>query len=335
MAMIALVLTVKNEERLLRSNLLYHQAIGIRHVFVYFDNTTDAGKESIRDLDFVTIQDSLAPDTFAHLDFLEKFTSKAAEHHTARQCLHTYDAMVKSETMGMDWLISLDADELVCTSKNTPSQLPQFFSDMEPSVELVYLQTLEVLAQKLEYGSVFLEETLFKTQPSFGSRFQNITKAVFNPVTKKEEKFSYWFGQHLGKGAIRLKSGSIPHNVHRYVKKDGTKPVSVKAGFVLHYHAYDAPDFIKKFTNFSDRPITFLSGTSVNSLKLLFRDVVNNCGMSQEELYSYFANNVQFSPKEVQYLKKNKYLGFFSRTPAPLTEITSVQQVFQQKIKFK
>ncbi|MAZ72124.1 MAG: hypothetical protein CMC70_03160 [Flavobacteriaceae bacterium] len=327
---VAMVLTVKNEARLLRSNLLYHHAIGIRHVFVYFDNTTDSGKTSIQDLDFVTIQDSLSPNTFLHVPFLEKFTSKATEHHTARQCLHTYDALRKSEVMGIDWLISIDADELVCTIKDSPSRVQPFFETVEPSVDLVYLKTLEVLSQRVEYNSIFSEETLFKTQPAFGNRFKNITKKVYNPATKKQQRYSYWFGQHLGKGAVRVGRNIIPHNVHRYVKKDGTKPNSIKKGYVLHYHAYDAPDFIKKFTNFSNRPTTFLSGTSVNSLKLLLREIVNNSGMKQDELYAYFKQNLLFSQKEVKYLKKNKYLGFFSRTPAPLTEITSVQQVFDK-----
>src|SRR5690554_8106860 len=97
---IALVLTVKNEFRLLRNNLLYHKAIGVDRAFVYFDNTTDNGRESIADLDFATISDSVSPGKYAHLKYLHKFNSHAAEHHTARHCLNPF------------------ADQQICNRKN-------------------------------------------------------------------------------------------------------------------------------------------------------------------------------------------------------------------------
>ena len=112
----------------------------------------------------------------------------------------------------------------------------------------------------------------------------------------------------------------------------GSKPTQVRAGFVLHYHIYDAEDFIKKFTNFSNRPNTYLSGNRVKGLKLLLRDIVNSSGMNKGELAAYFKNNLQFSTREVARLKKNRYLLFFKRTPAPLEIVTAVQQVFESKI---
>ena len=99
---------------------------------------------------------------------------------------------------------------------------------------------------------------------------------------------------------------------------------------MLHYHAYDSLDFIKKFTNFSNRPNTFLSGNPVNSLKLLLRDVVNNAGYSQKELQEYFKAYLLTNPNEVTQLKKNRYFLFFKRKPAPVTIVTSVQQVFKK-----
>ena len=50
---IGLVLTVKNEERLLRTNLIYHKALGVSNIFVYFDNSKDGGRNSIEDLEDV------------------------------------------------------------------------------------------------------------------------------------------------------------------------------------------------------------------------------------------------------------------------------------------
>lgn len=109
---VAIVITAKNEERLLKQNLRYHFALGLHKAFVYFDGVTDKGPETIKDLTGVVIQDSVEPEKFKHLEFLDKFTSNAKEHHTARQCLNTYDAKLKCQQEGIDWLISIDADEL-------------------------------------------------------------------------------------------------------------------------------------------------------------------------------------------------------------------------------
>ena len=328
---IALVLTVKNEERLLRNNLLYHKAIGADHIFVYFDNTTDEGKGTIADLDFVSINNSVPAEKYAHLEYLEKFTSQAEEHHTARQCLNTFDADRQCEKAGIDWLISLDADELICTDFKEPSNLKSFFERIDENVDVVNFKTLEALQQRENYGNVFMEETLFK-QNRKQKKGEDFYKNLFNPFTKTSEKFSWWYGQHLGKGAVRVGKGIIPHNVHRFKSIDNSKAETANAGNVLHYHAYDAEDFIKKFTNFSDHPNTFLSGNKVESIKLLLRDIVNNSGMDNNELHDYFRKNLLFSEAEVQDLKKEKTFFLFKKLTSPLTEIVSVQKVFKNLI---
>ena len=326
---IALVLTVKNESRLLRHNLLYHKAIGVSRAFVYFDGTTDNGKETLIDLDFVEAQDSVNTEVYENYDFLNRFTSKAKEHHTARQCLNTYDALQKSKALGFDWLISIDADELITIHTDEPSNLNTFFQNLDNSVEVVNFRTLEVLQQRKHFGNVFAEADLFKTRKNFKYRGENIFRNIYNPSLKKYDKHYYWYGQTMGKGAIRVQSDLMPHNVHRYVHKDNAQPKTIKEGFVLHYHAYDGQDFIKKFRNFSEHPEHFLSGNRVESLKLLLKDVVNNHGYSEEELKRFFNQNLLFTSKDIEKLLKNTKFVFFKRKQKTLKNITSVVKVFQ------
>lgn len=320
---IALVLTVKNEKRLLRNNLLYHKAIGADRIFVYFDNTTDRGKESISDLDFVTINDSVSAKKYGHLNYLEKFTSQAREHHTARQCLNTFDAQQLSKKEGIDWLISLDADELICTDFENPLNLKSFFKSVDKQVEVVTFKTLEALQRKETYGNVFQEEILFKKD-----RWAH-TKKLYDPLIKSKQKFSWWYGQIMGKEAVRIDRGIIPHNVHRFKKMDNSQTVKINKGHILHYHAYDAEDFIKKFKNFKDHPNTFLSGNKVEDIKLLLRDVVNKTGYSEEELVEYYRKNIYFTPKEVGQFQKIKSLFLFQKKPV-LQEVLSVRKVFEE-----
>lgn len=322
---IAIVLTVKNEVRLLRNNLLYHKAIGIDRAFVYFDNTTDKGRESISDLDFVSVSSSVESRKYIHLDYLQKFTSQAAEHHTARQCLNTYDAQQQCKELGVDWLISLDADELICTDYNRPSNLKLFFKAIPENVEVVNFETLEALQQRERCENVFAEETLFKVNK------QAFYRSIRNPFTELNQKFTWWYGHTMGKAAIRIGRNLIPHNVHRYKKIDGTQAERIDKGNILHYHAYDAEDFIKKFTNFSNHPDTFLSGNKVEDLKLLLRDVVNTSDLNQQQLENYFKENLMFDEKEVKKFKKRKKYLFFKIYPTPLIEITSVKLAFIDK----
>src|SRR5690606_33727786 len=153
-----------------------------------------------------------------------------------------------------------------------------------------------------DFGNVFAQADLFKTRKNFKYRGENVFRKVFNPSVKTFEKHYFWYGQTMGKAAFKVNSNLVPQNVHRYIKIDGNKPISIKEGFVLHYHAYDADDFIKKFRNFSNHPTHFLSGNQVDSLKLLLKDVVNNQGYSDQELTSYFNKHLLFTPKKVKHL---------------------------------
>jgi hypothetical protein len=323
---IALVITVKNEERLIRNHLLYHKAIGVDRAFVYFDNTTDNGRETIADLNFVTISNSVRAENYAHLNYLHKFTSQACEHHTARQCLNTYDAQTICESEKIDWLISIDADELITDSLEDSSNLKSFFKTVPHNIEVISFKTLEVLQRRMHYQNVFAEETLFK--------FNRVAfyKYINNPFNFTKLKSTWWYGHEVGKSAVRISSSVIPHNVHHFIRKDRSKPLRLFAGYLLHYHIYDANDFIKKFKNFANRPNTFLSGNKVVELKLLLRDVVNKLDLEEYELKNYYKENILFGAKSVIKFKIGRRYIFFKIKPKPLGEIKSVKKTFEKFI---
>lgn len=329
---IAVVYTVKNEERLLKQNILFHKAIGIEHFFVYLDNSTDHTEQSINDLPYVEINKSVSPKQYLNQTHLEKFTSKAEHHHTARQCLNTYNAKEKCEEKGIDWLISIDADELFIPSTSSFEDVKSFFQNIDEGVDIIDLKVFEALQRKKHYNNVFAEETIFKLTRKFNNRFEKIYKYIYNPIEKRTDKFFYWYGHFLGKSAIRVSSKVMPKNVHRYVKIDGTTIGRVNKGYVLHYHFYDAKDFIKKFNNFKKHPKNFISGARVGKLKLLLRDVVNFSGMDEQELEKYFCENLMFSEKEVKALQKNMYMFVLPRSLQAIGEITNVREVFEKRI---
>src|SRR5690606_14102293 len=301
---VAVVMTVKNEARLLKQNVLYHLGIGVHKIFVYFDHTTDDGAETIRDLEAVEINVSVATKTYQDKPYLEKFWSNAHEHHTARQCLNTYDAMQKCQAEQIDWLISLDADELFLSSKDGLITIHEFFKEAgQLKADIITLKPMEVVARKMAYHNVMLEETLFKTQKNFQSKFDQIYHKVYDPYNQTHKTVSFWLGHTMGKAAIRVQSAAIPYNVHRYVSVDGGEPLkTISMGYLLHYHIYDFEDFIKKFQNFKEHPDTFLSGNKIEDLKSLWIRLINDTNHSSEYLKCYFEENLLFGPDKLNRL---------------------------------
>ena len=165
---IALVMTVKNEERLLLQNIYYHLAIGVEKIYIYFDGTTDNGPNLIKNIEGVEGNKSISATKYKSYNYLRKFNENAKEHHTARQCLNTFDALRKCKLENIDWLISLDADELMITNELGTESLQDFFNSYSgTNIELINLRPLEVIARRERYDQVMAEETLFKLKKTY------------------------------------------------------------------------------------------------------------------------------------------------------------------------
>ncbi|GGH45970.1 hypothetical protein IA57_09825 [Mangrovimonas yunxiaonensis] len=330
----AIVMTVKNEARLLRSNILYHLGIGVKKVFVYFDGTTDNGRSTIIDLDHVVCTNSVSVTSMQQYDFLAPFLTKAKLHHTARQCLNTYHALLQCKQEGIDWLVSLDADELLLTPELGNQTLQSFLKSASSlDLDVVKLQPMEVVNRQMHYNNVIIEETLFKRQKNFTSKWDQIYRRFYNPYTTSYEKKSYWLGHTMGKAMIRVAAGIMPKTVHRYQKIDGAKLQIKTMGHVLHYHVYDAEDFIKKYKNFKHRPDTFLSGHKIEDLKQLWITLVNDSKYSQEDLEYYYKTNVLFDTKAEKRLYRTRVFNVLKRKESAVVQITHPKTILEEQLK--
>lgn len=328
---IALVITAKNEERILRNNLIYHYYLGISRCFVYLDGSTDGTRKSLEGLDFVTVSDSIDVNKYESIKHLQQFVDTYETHHTARQCLNTYDAKMKCRDFGIDWLISIDSDELIALDMNKfiPNSLPLFFKEVDKDFDEVNFRVFEVFPRKKEYGNVFAEESFFKTHWKFKNRCISITKNFYNPFTESYFKHSYWYGQGQGKSAIRVSSDLVPRTVHRYIRTSEGNHKAMNVNYLLHYHVYDAVDFIKKFKNMSKHPSTHVSGGAVESIKLFWKDLVNSDALSEEEKISYFEKYIMFSKVEIERIFHRKSLMYrLLRQPVGFLEIKSIKAFY-------
>ena len=327
---LALEATVKNERHLLRFNLLYHHYLGVEKCFVFDDGSTDDTNDTIRDLPFVQIAPSTAPERFAGQSEYAEFLARAGDFHCARQNLNSLSAMQQSQEEGFDWIISLDADELVCTDLNQayPGQLVDFFTQIPSAIELVRFSTLELVQRDVDYTNVFAEGTLFKML-ELG---KYITHWMYNPFRRWLNMHRGFYGQGMGKSAVKTGIKAKPKTPHKYVHLDGSRLNTLWKGYLLHYHCYNFPDFIRKYRNFKTHPDAYISGAMVEPVKRLWRDVVNNPDFSEEYLHQYFRRWIAFGDRAVQRLRRDRQFRFFSR-PSPLVEVTAVRQAFSRDLK--
>ncbi len=321
---IALTITIRNERRLLRPNLLYHRFLGVDTAFVFSDNTTDDTLEGIGDLHFVRVCPSVSPGDFSGRAGFETLVEKAPLHHTARQCLNAAVAMEAAIREGFDWMVCLDADELICLDFHSVDKggLAGYLGSVDEEIAQVRFQTLEVVQHGVDFGNVFARETLFKRNSP------DIRRRIYDPFKRKRWTKRGFYGHNQGKSALRLGARAIPRTVHSFMGADGGTLNTLKEKFLLHYYCYDFSDFVKKFKNFKDRPDTFINGEAVAYVpKLLWRDMVNCPAFSTEALKKYYRKYVVFKKRNVRRLRKTRRFGLFHKQPAVI-EIDSVRKVF-------
>ncbi|WP_417214472.1 glycosyltransferase family 2 protein [Bizionia sp.] len=328
---VAVVLTVKNEARLLKQNIYYHLGIGIKKIFIYFDGTEDGGRELVQDIEDVECLDSIVTNKYDNLPFLKKFTDSKLKQHTARQCLNSYDAEQRCIREGIDWLISIDADEFFIPSIEDGTNVSQFFNHAEfQGYEIIRLGVFEVIPRKMEYANVVLEETLFKTKKNFKSKFDQIYFKITNPYIDSKIITHFWLSHNMGKCAIKVGKKLIPHNVHKYraIKESGSVK-TMNRGHILHYFQYDALDFIKKSKNFKLHPEYYLSGKRIGKLKALYIKLVNDPNMSEEELFDFYRENLLFDKFKMKRLNKTRAFNILPRREKAVIEIKKPKMILE------
>jgi len=322
---VAIVMTVRDEQELLRSNLLYHRFIGADHVYVYDDGSTDGTLASIADLDFVTVKPTVPREQFRDRGDLAAFVATYQTHLPARQALNVVDAMGAARAGGTTWLAHIDADELLAVDTHSQKQgiLRDFFDAQSAATEAVIFKPLEVVQRRLEYDDVLTQETLFKRGNAAARR------KTYDPFTKKTEEVDIVYGHSVGKSAVRVNAGAIPATVHRFGRADGRPLVSKEAAHLLHYYCHSFEAFVSKFHLMKDHPDRHVRGDKVVLQKRLWRDVVNRAGLDENGLRDYYQRWVMFGPDDVERLRKAHGWGPL-REPPVIVEVDTVRQVLAQ-----
>ncbi len=318
---IVLTMTVRNERELLRHNLRYHHFLGVDECIVYTDGTTDDTVATVADLPYVTVLDTVSKD--AYRDRVE--LKDLVEHYdyivTARQSLNIVDALERSRTAGAEWLLQLDADEIVCLNRRSsqPGELKRLLASLPPYLEVVRFQSHEICQRRMSYDHVFAEETLFATPEAKYERW------LYDPLAGERfltESTCGFLGHKLGKEAVRLSIPAVCEDMHTFQYVDG-RPIPrtrrLILPYLLHYYAYSFDSFRQKFRNFVDHPDRFRRGRLASRSKRLWRDLANDSAYERQDLEDYYRDNV---------LLPSDAIAERRRDPAAILEITAPGEAF-------
>jgi hypothetical protein len=317
---VALVTTVRDERSMLRANLLYHRFLGVDTCYVYDDGSRDGTLESVSDLPFAVTRPSVEPDEAPPWPHLARARQVCESFFVGRQMLNTAHAMVEARHSGFEWLLMIDADELVVVDRHHALQgsLGRALAGLPEPVQAAIFRPLESVQRRVSHSNVMAEETMFKRVD------RRATRDTFDPFANRVRRIRSVFGHVAGKSALRLDVAACPRNSHRFATAAGRPLREEVAGDLLHYYAADFEDFVRKFRTMKDHPDRQLHGGEVVLQKRLWRDVVNRSGWAEAQLREYYERWVAFSEPEIERMSASKRGPW--RQPL-IVEVTSARDV--------
>lgn len=321
---IALAATVKDERPLLRSHLLYHRRLGISRAFVFDDGSSDGTAASVADLPFVEVWPSVDAAGYAGREGLQRAAARASRDYVARQNLNVQCALDLAREAGDDWLVHVDADELLVAEgcSAAAGALTALLEALPADVEAVRFPTLEAAQTRLEYGALFLEQTLFKRASP------RLRRSVPDPYTGAALSLGAFYGHAIGKSAVRLRALPQPENVHAFLGPGRRRLVSVERGALLHYFSHGFADFARKhrlLPPFDD----YVSGARLEPHKALWKRMAQDPGFGEARLREYYERHILFTPAELARLRRTRRFGIWPVEPA-IVEVTGARDALRE-----
>ncbi len=321
---IACVYMVRNEEAMLPHNITYHKFIGVTDFFVFLDHSTDGTKSKIQTVHNLRYFEDLPYQELLRYNLnkpnldLELMRQHFSTHSSLRQVLNVNMALEMCKIEGIDWLILLDPDELVCIDeeKIEKDSLKGFLADLDKSVGAVRFRNIEVVPTRMEVGHIF-EGHLFKSYRVNGEVRGLPKSQLFDPFTNTMAPAGWFWGHSSGKLAVRPCRDSYFISSHQCY----TYGETVSKDYLLHYNIYSYRQFLNKYRNFSDYP----NRRNARPLRLLLRDLVNSGSFSDGFLVDYYKKNVMYSEEDIELIRSLMEDAFH--------EIYSVSDFFSDRAK--
>ena len=316
---IGLVITQKNEARLLRQNLEYHRFLGVTHFYVFDDGSSDDSMRSIRGVPGLSCPD-LEGLADVPPELKEGMLQARCGPWMARQKMATRWATQLARKDGVEWLISLDADELVMIEDPTRGAIQDLFLDCPADVDAVFFRdTYEVVPRASDPDVDFSSHVLFKT-PAYSRGHR---REMFDPIRDRRFTVGGYLGHGAGKTALRVAAGLVPKSVHQVVTATGRPVKHWDAGKLLHYKFHDHRDFLSKSS--WPYPRRFASGVEVEYYPARFwHDLVAHLEFDVDAVRAYHQRWIAYTDAEIDRLRQ----GAFADSPL-LIEVPEILRIWK------
>jgi hypothetical protein len=278
----AISYTIKNESRLLPSAIDYHIAVGCSRIYIYWDGGSDHSDLLISTYPSVVARNSITPDELEDPpQWITEILPAWETDMDIRKHINTYYAAKSAAMEGIDWLISLDPDELILMDRNSPinqDQIVKQLSRVPDKVDQLLLRNLDCVPTSAESQNPFLDCVYFMNRfPTtefiwrysrallirisrspelvawydylfYQVRFAGaLPRLMRDPKSRRIIPAGYFLGYSSYKSFIRVTTfSSFKFATHRWIR-DVRAPRSVELGNVLHYDLPDAAYFAAKF----------------------------------------------------------------------------------------
>jgi len=312
----AISYTVKNESRLLPSAIDYHIAAGCSRIYIYWDGGSDHPDSLLSAYPSVVARNSITPDELEDPpQWITEILHAWETDMDIRKHINTYYAAKNAALEGIDWLISLDPDELILMDRNSPidqDQIVRQLSRVPDKVDQLLLRNLDCVPTSAESRNPFsdcvyfmnrfpMTESIWRYSRAFFTRILKapalaawydyvfyqvrfagaLPRLMSDPRTHRAIPVGYFLSYSTYKSFIRLTTFSnFKFATHRW-KGDAREPRSIALGNILHYDMLDAAYFADKHRK---RQAEYIRRTFYLMYRLA--QVARNC--SDSEIKEFF-----------------------------------------------
>ncbi len=241
----AISYTVKNESRLLPSAIDYHFAVGCSRIFIYWDGGSDHSASLISKYPSVVARNSITPDELEDApQWITEILPAWGTDMDVRKQVNTYYAAKSAALEGIDWLISLDADELILMDRNSPinqDHIVKQLSRVPDNIDQLLLPNLDCVPTSAESRNPFSDCVYFMNRFPMTEFIWRYSRAFFTRILKAPALaawYDYLFYQ------VRF-AGALPR-----LMRDPRRRRLIPASYFLGYSSYKCFIRLRTFFNF-------------------------------------------------------------------------------------
>ncbi|MFS8823494.1 glycosyltransferase family 2 protein, partial [Synechococcus sp. W60.2] len=247
MARVCIITTVRDPGVCLESFIRYHLALGIAHIYIFFDDPEDPAIQvalQFSDVTAIPNDEGLQVQQALGNVLYPKYGPHTGYEVMARQILNVETAIQLALDQGMDWILHIDGDELFY-----PGQMMalDWFDQVSDDIFQVTFLNHEAAPEVFEVEDYFRDVALFKKNPAA------LEPGLCTEFQRVSGKSQYFLAYQNGKSAARIYPSLLPNSVHSFdIPECHTLVTSFPS--ILHYLNCGFQNYYKKYAQLGNFP---------------------------------------------------------------------------------